>query len=157
MDIFDYDYYGNDKESNNFSFSVQEIHKQQREKEKKRLRIYEMIASQCFKKIKETSLTDETFLFFQLPEYIPGYPIYNMTECVIFLLNCLHEKGFHARYVDNFIVFISWNTPKPNLKMIEPPKNVVESLPLKTNLQYKPIESYQAFSRFTPMKKNFSI
>ena len=36
MDIFDYDYYGNDKESNNFSFSVQEIHKQQRDKERKR-------------------------------------------------------------------------------------------------------------------------
>ena len=155
MDIFDYDYYGNDKESNNFSFSVQEIHKQQRDKERKRLKIYEMITSQCFKKIKETSLTDESFLFFQLPEYIPGYPIYNMTECVMFLLNALHEKGFHARYVDNFIVFISWNLPKTNLKMIEQPKNIVESLPLKTNLQYKPIESYHAFSKFNPAKRNF--
>jgi hypothetical protein len=42
-----------------------------------------------------------------------------MTECVMFLLNILKEKGFNSRYCDGFKIFISWNLPKPNLRLIE--------------------------------------
>ena len=89
-----------------------------------------------------------------MPEYIPGLPIYNMTECVIFLLNILHEKGFNARYCDKYMIFISWNLPKPNLRLIEnspieEKKDLVDGL----NLKYKPIENYTAFGNFLPRKK----
>ncbi len=115
-----YNYYGvYDEDSRKFSYSVQDIHKYQKEKDKQRLRIYEKILSKCFKKIKELSLHEETYCFFPLPEYIPGSPLYNMTECVIFLLNSLKEKGFNARYVDPFMIFIVWNVPKPELKRKE--------------------------------------
>ena len=101
-----------------------------------------------------TSLNEETFCFFKMPEYIPGLPIYNMTECVIFLLNILHEKGFNARYCDKYMIFISWNLPKPNLRLIEnspieEKKDLVDGL----NLKYKPIENYTAFGNFLPRKK----
>lgn len=151
-----YDYYGNyNNNTDVYAFSVNEIHKKQKEKEQSRLKIYQMIGTKCFKKIKETSANEELFCFFRLPEYIPGLPIYNMTECVMFLLNLLHEKGFNARYVDPFMIYISWNVPKPNLKLIKPPKeetrknNIIDAL----NLKYKPIESYNALSNFIPKKK----
>ena len=154
-----YDYYGNyNKSDEPYSFSINEIHKKQKEKEKNRLDIYQNISVKCFKKIKETSLNEETFCFFQLPEYIPGLPIYNITECVMFLLNVLHEKGFNARYCSSFTIFISWNFPKPNLrlikgsiaeKVVEPKKSVIDQL----NLKYKPIENYTAFGNFLPKKK----
>jgi hypothetical protein len=157
-----YDYYGNYNKSDDtlyYSFSVVEIHKKQREKEKNRLKIYESISARCFKKVKESSLNEETFCFYKLPEYIPGLPLYNMTECVIFILNILHEKGFNARYCDPFMIFISWTLPKPSLKLItnsseemqqkkEPKKNIIDEL----NLKYKPIEKYNSFS-FLPKKK----
>ena len=153
-----YDYYGNynKNDSSSYSFSVNEIHKKQKDKEKNRLRIYESISAKCFKKIKEMSLTEETFCFYKLPEYIPGLPLYNMTECVIFILNILHEKGFKARYCDPYMIFVSWTLPKPNLKLIcdTPPieknskKNVIDEL----NLKYKPIENYNSFN-FIPKKK----
>jgi hypothetical protein len=151
-----YDYYGNyNKTDDLYSFSIQDIHKKQKEKESNRINIYKSISSRCFKKIKETSLNEETFCFFKIPEYIPGLPIYNMTECVMFILNILKEKGFNARYCDTFMIFISWNIPKPNLKLLELPqqtnqkKNIIDNL----NLKYKPIENYSAFSNFIPKKK----
>jgi hypothetical protein len=155
-----YDYYGNyNKVEDTYSFSVNEIHKRQKEKEKNRLKIYENISAKCFKKIKETSLNEETFCFYKLPEYIPGLPLYNMTECVIFILNILHEKGFKARYCDKFLIFISWNFPKTNYKMIENTNYefnnpiIENSAVIKDlNLKYKPIESHQSFS-FIPRKK----
>ena len=156
MNFMKYDYYGNyNKNDEYYTFSVNEIHKNQKEKEKSRLKIYEGISARCFKHIKETSLNEETFCFYKLPEYIPGLPIYNMTECVLFLLNLLHEKGFNARYCDSYMIFISWNIPKPNLKLITQPvekkdnkKNIIDQL----NLKYKPIENYSSFGNFLPRK-----
>jgi len=54
MNFTKYDYYGNySKNDNNFTYSVQEIYKKQKEKEKCRLKIYEIISMRCFKKIKK--------------------------------------------------------------------------------------------------------
>ena len=154
MSFTKYDYYGNYNNNNNsYLFSVNDIHKKQKEKEKNRLKIYDTISSKCFKKIKETSANEETFCFYKIPEYIPGLPLYNMTECVMFLLNILHEKGFSARYIDGFMIFISWNLPKPSLKLIEPPKEDNKNIIDKLNLKYKPIENYNSFGNFIPKKK----
>ena len=160
MNFMKYDYYGNyNKNDDLMTFSVNEIHKKQKEKEKSRLKIYEIISSRCFKKIKETSNNEETYCFFRLPEYIPGYPIYNMTECIMYLIDLLHEKGFKARYCDKFMIFISWNFPKVNYKMIENNNAgfnnpVIEnsSVIKDLNLKYKPIENHQSFN-FIPRKK----
>lgn len=157
MNFTKYDYYGNyNKDDDMQVFNVQEIHRKQKEKENSRISIYKSITNRCFKKIKETSLNEETCCFFRIPEYIPGLPLYNMTECVMFILNILREKGFSARYCDHFTMYISWNLPKPNLKLIEPPpepksekKSIIDDLDLK----YKPIENYTAFGRFIPRKK----
>jgi hypothetical protein len=151
-----YDYYGNyNKNDDSYLFSVNEIHKKQREKEKNRLKIYENISAKCFKKIKETSLNEETFCFFRLPEYIPGLPLYNMTECVIFILNLLHEKGFKARYCDHYMLFVSWSFLKPTLKLIEnvPQREVKKNIIDELNLKYKPIENYNSFNNFIPKKR----
>jgi hypothetical protein len=157
MNFTKYDYYGNyNKDDDMQVFTVQEIHRKQKEKENSRINIYKSITNRCFKKIKETSLNEETFCFFRIPEYIPGLPLYNMTECVMFILNILREKGFSARYCDHFTMYIAWNLPKPNLKLLEPPpepkpekKSIIDDL----NLKYKPIENYTAFGRFIPRKK----
>jgi hypothetical protein len=155
MNIMNYDYYGNyNKDNDNsYSFSVNEIIKKQKEKEKSRTQIYQLISSKCFKKIKETSNNEILFCFFKLPEYIPGLPLYNMTVCVLFLLNLLHEKGFKARYVEHYMIFISWNIPKPNLKLLEKPKEEIKNIVDTLNLKYKPIESYNGLYNFIPKKR----
>jgi hypothetical protein len=151
-----YDYYGNYDNTNDiYSFNINEIHKKQKEREVNRIKIYEYISSRCFKRIKEVSENEDVYCFFKLPEYIPGYPIYNMTECVMFLLNLLKEKGFNARYCDGFMIYITWNLQKPNLRLTNSPniekeeKNIIDSL----NLKYKPIENSTAFGNFLPKKK----
>jgi len=152
-----YDYYGNynNTQDDLLTFNIQEIHKKQKEKEDNRLKIYKMIAMKCFKKIKEVSLTEQTFCFFEVPEFLPGsgLPIFNMTECIMYLLNILKEKGFHSKYCDNFVLYISWTLPKPNYKLLdykpqEKKKDIISDL----NLKYKPIESYTALSNFLPRK-----
>ena len=76
-----------------------------------------------------------------------------MTQCVLYLLNILKEKGFHCRYVDGYMIYITWALPKQEYKAIEnspqvPKKNALENIHLK----YKPIESNH-FKNFIPRKK----
>ena len=78
-----------------------------------------------------------------------------MTECVIYILNLLHEKEFKARYCDPFMIFISWSLPKPTLKLINniPQKDIKKNIIDDLNLKYKPIENYNSFNNFLPKKK----
>lgn len=148
----EYNYFGQyDDDSRKFSYSLQDIYTNHIEREKYRMRIYEKILAKCYKKIKDMSIHEETFCFFQLPEYLPGHPIYNMTQCVQYILNSLHDKGFHARYVDPFMIFIKWSFPKADLRRKEKP--MLEDMtrppiysnqhqnPLVTKHSFKPIEN----------------
>lgn len=138
-----------DKLHNNYAFSVNDLHRKEIERNENRKKIYNIVCEKCFKKIKDTSLTDEKVCFFRLPEYIPGLPIYNMTECVFFILDILKEKGFKARYVDPFMIFISWNIKKSVPKIQDKKGSIIDDL----NLKYRPIEHYSGLSNFLPRKK----
>ena len=148
-----YDYYGNYKNNDEYPlFTVNDLQKKAKEKEQNRNKIYFIISKKCFDKIKETSSNEETFCLFKIPEYIPGYPLFNMTECVLYLLNILKEKGFICRYVDNYIIYITWNIQKKNYKAIE--NNVKNNNDCLSNihLKYKPTEG-NSFKNFIPRKK----
>jgi hypothetical protein len=113
MNFLKYDYYGNYNDGDDkINFSINEIHRNQKEREKRRLQIYDKILIRCLKKIKESSLKEVIYCFFEMPEYLPGLPLYNMTECLMYILNILKDRGFNARYVDPFLIYISWNLPK---------------------------------------------
>ena len=144
-----YDYYGNYKNNDEYPlFSVNDLQRKAKEKEKNRNKIYFNISKKSFEKIKDTSSNDETFCFFKIPEYIPGYPLFNMTEYVLYLLNLLKDKGFICRYVDNYIIYITWNIPKKSYQAIEDKKENLNNIHLK----YKPVEG-NSFKNFIPRKK----
>ena len=91
-----------------FSINVLDIQKNQYEKDKSRLKIYNRILEKCYYKIKSSSDNESNFCFFQIPEYIPGEPIYNLTKCVIFMLQHLRKNGFISKYCHPFLLYISW-------------------------------------------------
>lgn len=123
--------------------------KKEKDKEKNRNKIFFLISKKCFDKIKETSENNQLYCFYNIPEYIPGFPLFNMTDCVLYLLNILKEKGFICRYVDNYILYITWNVPNKKYKAIEENKNnSIDNLKLK----YKPLEN-NSFKNFIPRKK----
>ncbi len=154
MDIDYVDYYGKyeDLDDNDFTFSVTDIHQKQRQKDLRRLHVYKSILGKVYKKIKSSASNEESYCFYEVPEYIYGTPLYNMRDCVVFVLNNLHEKGFSAKYVDPYLIFVCWNLPKPNLKITDIPK--LMDLPPKQNMidvsppVYRPIENFQGAGNY---------
>ena len=112
--------------------------------------VYKKITSSCFKKIKLAVENEEIYCFYSIPEYIPGIPLFNMTDCVMFMLNELKDKGFNSRYVHPFMVYITWQVNKPILRLTDknkpPPKsnNLLDNL----NLKVKSVESNKPSGNF---------
>ena len=102
---------------NNYDINIMDIRKKQYEKDKRRLEIYSKILHKCYYKINSTSDNEYEHCFFRVPEYVMGSPIYNLTKCVIFLLQKLRENGFKCKYCHPFMIYISWGH-KNNSKQI---------------------------------------
>ena len=151
MNINNYDFYGNYNEENDYTFSVYEIHKKQEQKENRRLNLYKKIINRCFNRIKLAVENEELFCFYQLPEYIPGAPIYNMTDCLFFIINELTSKGFQCKYCYPLLIYITWPQKKKNLRL-KNKKNIQQSrirkLEEDMNLNYRSISDYKPSGNF---------
>jgi len=149
MNIDKYDFYGNYSEPTDYSFSVYEIHKKQKEKESRRLQIYKTILGRCFKRIKLAVENEEKFCFFQMPEYIAGTPLYNMTECLLFILQELTSKGFQSKYCENLLIYITWPQKEKSLKLeYKKSENKLSRLEEEMNLKYRSINDYKPSGNF---------
>jgi hypothetical protein len=85
-----------------------DIQKIQDAKNKKRLLLYKKLSSKCFKKIETAVLRDKSFYMYQVEAFQIGYPLYNITQYVTYLIKILKHKGFFVKFLQPNIVFISW-------------------------------------------------
>jgi hypothetical protein len=101
-----------------FSLSVNDIQTYQKEKIKKWIRVYEKVLGGCFRKIREHFLRDQRFCFFPVPEYMIGFPLYNITHCTCFIIKKLKENGFQTKFIPPNVIYIYWpvQTEKPQVK-----------------------------------------
>lgn len=103
-----------------FSINTKDINKYHKEKLKKWIRVYEKVLGTCYRRIREHVIHDQFFCFYQVPEFIPGYPVFNMTECTFFLLRKLGQSGFTVNYIPPNVIHIRWPRPA-ECKAIQPP------------------------------------
>ena len=105
----------------------------------KRLELYDDILIKCHKKIKYNSNLERTYCFFQVPEFIIGVPLYNVSELRVYIMNSLKKDGFEYLYVKPNWLFISWfsksaaslvnkNTEIKNIKNIKDLKNKIRNI-----------------------------
>tara|TARA_R110002074_G_scaffold41996_2_gene110813 strand:- start:144 stop:716 length:573 start_codon:yes stop_codon:yes gene_type:complete len=151
-----YNYYGNYNNDNDNEISVFEIHKKQREKEIRKLKLYRKIINKCFDKIRLGVDREQLFCFFQLPEYILGFPLFNMTDCLFFILAELDKKGFLCKYCGKLQIYITWPQKKKNLQLENKPK-----LSISNNENLKKFEkeislNFKSIDNYVPRKINKS-
>ena len=151
MNLDSYNFYGN-YEVEDQSFSIFEIHKRQRQKEIRKLGLYKKILNRCFYKIRLAVEKDQLFCFFQLPEYVSGSPLYNMTDCLFFMLNELSKKGFHCKYCHPLQIYITWPQKEKNLRLdnkkpVQPQSKIdtkLHRLEKEMNLNYRSTGDYNS-------------
>ena len=94
--------------------SVKEIHAIQQRKLKRQTESFELILSNCFRQIKKQVeiLPQQPFYYFDVPEFMLGYPLYKLEDCLGFLINNIKMNGYQVQYIFPRILLISWSAPK---------------------------------------------
>jgi hypothetical protein len=94
---------------------INKLHQERYVRSKVKTDVFEVVLSKCVEKILYTNQnTDKTFIFFEVPKILIGFPFYDMKPCVIFLMEKLMSKGYKVDFIDPFYLYIDWGSTVKN-------------------------------------------
>jgi len=108
--------------------SLSELYNMKKEKDRKKIEYYNTILTKCHDKIKNTAKLGGTNIFYEIPYFIFGLPLYDMGLCITYIVDSLRNNGLFVQILqkpnDNMI-YISWS---PNdIKIKKPATNYLEN------------------------------
>jgi len=97
--------------------NIDELFEKNQQKDLKQLSIFNKILNRIHKRIEYTSKNKnchDTHIWFLVPEYLVGEPVYDKGECIGYLVSQLEQNGFHVKYVHPQTLFVSWHNWIPS-------------------------------------------
>lgn len=89
--------------------SIKTLQEEKNVKENSKEQIFNIVLNKCIEKIVYTNRhTDKTFVIFEVPKLLIGYPSYDMKSCILFIINKLAGKGYLVDFIDPFYLYIDW-------------------------------------------------
>jgi len=112
------------------SLNINKLRNEVEERENKKYKIFETILEMCYQKILNINKKNNDYnCTFIVPNVVFGLPLYNVGDCVIFIMDKLVEKGFEIYFAAPTTIHISW---KPNEEI----KNNYLNTPNNNQLEY---------------------
>jgi hypothetical protein len=131
------------------SLNIGELYETINNKTKVRMEKFDMILQRIHSRIKYNARLEKTYCFFQIPEFIIGVPLYNVSDLRNYLINSLNRNGFTILYVEPNWLFINWD-----LSTMKSPKKEKKKQPKK---DYKLIDEYKPTGNFINEENLMSI
>lgn len=96
--------------------NIDELYESKQRRDLKQVSIFNKILNRIQKKITTTARIkkNDRYIWFTVPEYIFGEPIYDKGDCIAYLITKLEENGFFIRYMHPNTLFISWENWVPS-------------------------------------------
>jgi hypothetical protein len=96
--------------------NIDELYEKDQRRDLKQLSIFNKILNRVHRRITITSRTkrNEKFIWFTIPEFIFGEPVYNKTDCIAYVVTKLEENGFSIRFIYPNTLFITWDNWVPS-------------------------------------------
>ena len=104
--------------------SITSLHQEKFVKETNKIDIYNIVLNKIIEKILYTNRhTDKTYVIFEVPKILIGYPQYDMKSCILFIINKLSLNGYFVEFMDPFYIYIDWGSSEAS---VEKRKNRIE-------------------------------
>ena len=89
---------------------IDELYETNRKKDLKQIAIFNKLLNRIHNKIKIQSRTigGNQYLWYNVPEYIFGEPLYNIGDCISYLVKKLENNGFEVKYIHPNNLYVSW-------------------------------------------------
>ena len=88
--------------------NAKDLIKEQKEREQIRIQTFKKVYKNVEKKIILASASNFYYVWYEVPEFILGIPIYNLKKCINFLQNKLQDNGFNIELYKPNILLIKW-------------------------------------------------
>ena len=91
--------------------NIDELYESKKKSDITRLSIYIKLLKRIHNQIKMISKMRENnqICYFVMPEVLIGYPNYDISECLSYIIDRLNTDGFSTRYVHPNLLIICWS------------------------------------------------
>ena len=95
--------------------NIDSLYDNKQKRDLKQVSIFNKILNRINARITLTGRTkrNDKHVWFTVPEYIFGEPIYDKGDCIAYIVAKLEENGFFIRYMHPNTLFISWENWVP--------------------------------------------
>ena len=96
--------------------NIDELYERNHRRDLNQLSIFNKILNRIHNRIKVTAASkfnDEKHVWYQVPAFIFGEPVYDQTTCIGYVVTKLEENGFFIKYVHPGTLFVSWDNWVP--------------------------------------------
>ena len=106
--------YVNDDE-NLRKINIDDLYEKHQRRDLKQINIFNKILNRIQNRITNVSRTkrNDKHIWFTIPEYIFGEPVYDKAECIAYVVAKLEDNGFFIRYMHPNTLFVSWENWVP--------------------------------------------
>jgi len=107
--------YVNDEESTG-KINIDDLYENKQKRDLKQVSIFNKILARIHNRIVLTGRNKraEQHIWFIVPEFIFGEPVYDKAECIAYLVSKLESNKFHIKYLHPNTLFISWSNWVPS-------------------------------------------
>jgi hypothetical protein len=125
------------EEANNGKINIDDLYERRQKRDLKQLEIFNKILTRIHKRIQYTAknkLCSDNHIWFNVPEYIVGEPVYDKGDCTGYLVSQLEHNGFFIKYVYPNTLFVSWHNWVPSYVRNEIKKKMGVAIDEKGNV-----------------------
>ena len=117
------------------NLNVMDLHRMMNQRNEKKSRCYERVLEMCHKRILARTERDKTSCIFDFPEYVIGYPLFDLNSCMKYCQKHLATNGFLVQYYFPNRFYISWDFEEIKQHRLEQRKKIplVSALPPVNN------------------------
>ena len=91
------------------NININKLRSEVEDRENNKIKVYEKILDMCYKKILNTNKQNNDYsCTFIVPNVVFGLPLYNIEDCILFIMNKLVEKGFEIYFALPTSIHIFW-------------------------------------------------
>ena len=96
--------------------NIDDLYENQQKRDLKQVAIFNKILNRINHRITLTARNkrNDKHIWFVVPEYIFGEPVYDKAECIAYVVAKLELNKFHIRYVHPNTLFVSWENWVPS-------------------------------------------
>lgn len=75
----------------------------------RRASVYDIVFNRCLDKISRSAKQGSTCCLFDIPPFIMGLPMFNRTECLVYVVDLLKLRGFVVHIESDLTFTVSWS------------------------------------------------